>query len=166
MQPAGCEQTSHLDKRRQRPPALTTCFDFSFRQSPCQQVTQHRGAPGSSSYLGQPQDTPQRPPHVPQLSAPHHLLVLQLAQVVQAPLPAVPARLRQPWGEDRSVAGPLLCRDVPRPPDEGSSTKNSTKTQPPRAQPHPEHPLHPLTVGVVGGSQVGRGAAVHDGVGC
>lgn len=47
-------------------------------------------------YLAQLQDAPQRPPHVPQLSMPQRLLVLQLAQVVQAALPAVPARLRQP----------------------------------------------------------------------
>lgn len=66
------------------------------------------GALGSISYLGQLQDPLQCPPHLPQLGVPQHLLVLQQAQVVQAPLPAVPARLRQPWGEDGLVPGPSL----------------------------------------------------------
>lgn len=66
------------------------------------------GALGSISYLGQLQDPLQRPPHIPQLSVPQRLLVLQQAQVVHAPLPTVPARLRQPWGKDGSVPGPSL----------------------------------------------------------
>lgn len=54
------------------------------------------GALGSISYLGQLQDSLQCLPHIPQLGMPQGLFVLQLAQVVQAPLPAVPACLQQP----------------------------------------------------------------------
>lgn len=51
---------------------------------------------GSISYLGQLQDPSQRPPHIPQLGMAQPLPVLQLIQVLQAPLATVPARLRQP----------------------------------------------------------------------
>lgn len=66
------------------------------------------GAMGSISYLGQLQDPLQRPPHVPQLSTSQGLLVPQLAQVIQALLPTVPARLRQPCREDGLVTGPSM----------------------------------------------------------
>lgn len=71
------------------------------------------GTLGSISYLGQLQDPPQCLPHVPQLGMPQLLLVLQLTQVVQAPLPTVPACLHQPWGEDGLVLGPSLGNGSP-----------------------------------------------------
>lgn len=74
------------------------------------------------SYLGQLQDPLQRPPHIPQLSSAQPLPVLQLVQVLQAPLATLPARLRQPCREHGLVPGWARGPSIPALPPSSSSS--------------------------------------------
>lgn len=86
---------------------------------------------GSISYLGQLQDPSQCPLHIPQLSTAQPLPILQLVQVLQAPLATLPARLCQPCREHSLVpalAGQGGPSSQPCPPSSSSSPQPQLST--------------------------------------
>lgn len=116
---------------------------------------------GRTPHLAQLKDAPQRGPHQAGLGLLQGLLLLQLPHELQSPGPALPARVDQAWaGRGPSGAGTREPRKMP---------PRRVRCVGPRLPwvhtgPRWESSPGPLTVGRVGGCQVGGGTAVDDGV--